>query len=243
MKVIIVIPARYSSSRFPGKPLVKLLGKPMIIWVAELSTKAVGKENVYIATDDDQIQKTVIQMGYKVVMTSKNCLTGTDRLAEVANKIEADIYVNVQGDEPLVDPKDIQKVIDLKKKYPNEVINGYTMMEKDEDPKSLSKPKIIFTEDKRMVYISRQPLPGFKDQKYNSKVYYKQVCIYAFNREELLTFGSFGRKSKLEESEDIEIIRFLEWGKTIRLLETQSGSLAVDEPKDVEKVERILKNK
>ena len=243
MKVIIVIPARYSSSRFPGKPLVKLLGKPMIIWVAELSTKAVGKENVYIATDDDQIQKTVIQMGYKVVMTSKNCLTGTDRLAEVANKIEADIYVNVQGDEPLVDPKDIQKVIDLKKKYPNEVINGYTMMEKDEDPKSLSKPKIIFTEDKRMVYISRQPLPGFKDQKYNSKVYYKQVCIYAFNREELLTFGSFGRKSKLEESEDIEIIRFLEWGKTIRLVETQSGSLAVDEPKDVEKVERILKNK
>ena len=243
MKVIIVIPARYSSSRFPGKPLVKLLGKPMIIWVAELSSKAVGKENVYIATDDNQIQKTVTEMGYNVVMTSENCLTGTDRLAEVANKIEADIYINVQGDEPLVDPKDIQKVIDLKKKYPNEIINGYTMMEKDEDPKSLTKPKIIFTEDKRMVYISRQPLPGFKDQKYNSKVYYKQVCIYAFNREELLTFGSFGRKSKLEESEDIEIIRFLEWGKTIRLVETQSGSLAVDEPKDVEKVERILKNK
>tara|TARA_B110000027_G_scaffold131574_1_gene156134 strand:- start:615 stop:1346 length:732 start_codon:yes stop_codon:yes gene_type:complete len=243
MKVIIVIPARYSSSRFPGKPLVKLLGKPMIIWVAELSSKAVGKENVYIATDDNQIQKTVIEMGYNVVMTSENCLTGTDRLAEVANKIEADIYINVQGDEPLVDPKDIQKVIDLKKKYPNEIINGYTMMEKDEDPKSLTKPKIIFTEDKRMVYISRQPLPGFKDQKYNSKVYYKQVCIYAFNREELLTFGSFGRKSKLEESEDIEIIRFLEWGKTIRLVETQSGSLAVDEPKDVEKVEKILKNK
>jgi 3-deoxy-manno-octulosonate cytidylyltransferase (CMP-KDO synthetase) len=243
MKVIIVIPARYSSSRFPGKPLVKLLGKPMIIWVAELSSKAVGKENVYIATDDNQIQKTVTEMGYNVVMTSKNCLTGTDRLVEVANKIEADIYINVQGDEPLVDPKDIQRVIDLKKKYPNEVINGYTMMKKDEDPKSLTKPKIIFTEDKRMVYISRQPLPGFKDQKYNSKVYYKQVCIYAFNREELLTFGSFGRKSKLEESEDIEIIRFLEWGKTIRLVETQSGSLAVDEPKDVEKVERILKNK
>ena len=243
MKVIIVIPARYSSSRFPGKPLVKLLGKPMMIWVAELSSKAVGKENVYIATDDNQIQKTVIEMGYNVVMTSENCLTGTDRLAEVANKIEADIYINVQGDEPLVDPKDIQKVIDLKKKYPNEIINGYTMMEKDEDPKSLTKPKIIFTEDKRMVYISRQPLPGFKDQKYNSKVYYKQVCIYAFNREELLTFGSFGRKSKLEESEDIEIIRFLEWGKTIRLVETQSGSLAVDEPKDVEKVEKILKNK
>tara|TARA_B110000037_G_C17127676_1_gene509060 strand:- start:2548 stop:3294 length:747 start_codon:yes stop_codon:yes gene_type:complete len=241
MKVIVVIPARYSSSRFPGKPLIKLLGKPMIIWVAELSSKAVGKENVYIATDDDQIQKTVIQKGYNVVMTSKNCLTGTDRLAEVAKKIEADIYINVQGDEPLVDPTDIQKVIDLKKQYPNDVINAYTKMEKDEDPQSLSKPKIIFTEDKRMVYISRQPLPGFKDPKYTSKVYYKQVCIYAFNREELIKFGNFGRKSKLEESEDIEIIRFLEWGKIIRLVETQPESLAVDTPNDVEKVENVLR--
>jgi 3-deoxy-manno-octulosonate cytidylyltransferase (CMP-KDO synthetase) len=241
MNTIIVIPARYKSSRFAGKPLVKLLNKPMIQWVAELSARVVGKEKVYIATDNKKIQTAVTQMGYNVVMTSENCLTGTDRLAEVAKKIEADIYINVQGDEPLVDPKDIQKVIDLKKQYPNDVINGYTMMEKDEDPLSLNKPKIIFTEDKRMVYISRQPLPGFKDPKHNSKVYYKQVCIYAFNREELITFGNFGHKSKLEESEDIEIIRFLEWGKTIRLVETQPGSIAVDVPEDVEKVEAVLK--
>ena len=92
-----------------------------------------------------------------------------------------------------------------------------------------------------MVYISRQPLPGFKDPKYTSKVYYKQVCIYAFNREELIKFGNFGRKSKLEESEDIEIIRFLEWGKIIRLVETQPESLAVDTPNDVEKVENVLR--
>ena len=241
MSAIIVIPARYKSNRFPGKPLVKLLKKPMIQWVAELSTRVVGKENVYIATEDNQIKVAVEKMGYNVVMTSKNCLTGTDRLAEVAKKIDADIYINVQGDEPLVDPKDIQKVIDFKKQFPNDVINGYTKMEKNEDPQSLNKPKIIFTEDKRMVYISRQPLPGFKDRKQRSKVYYKQVCIYAFNREELLTFGNFGHKSKLEESEDIEIIRFLEWGKTIRLVETQPGSLAVDVPEDVAKVEAALK--
>ena len=126
-------------------------------------------------------------------------------------------------------------------KYPNDVINGYTTMRNDEDPQSLNKPKIIFTEDKRMVYISRQAVPGFKDPKYSTKIYHKQVCIYAFNREELLEFGNFGRKSKLEESEDIEIIRFLEWGKNIRLVETQPGSLAVDEPEDVKKVEVILK--
>ena len=241
MSAIIVIPARYKSNRFPGKPLVKLLKKPMIQWVAELSTRVGGKENVYIATEDNQIKVTVEKMGYNVVMTSKNCLTGTDRLAEVAKKIDADIYINVQGDEPLVDPKDIQKVIDFKKQFPNDVINGYTKMKKNEDPNSKNIPKAIFTEDKRMVYVSRQPLPGFKDPKQRSKVYYKQVCIYAFNREELITFGNFGHKSKLEESEDIEIIRFLEWGKTIRLVETQPGSLAVDVPEDVAKVEAALK--
>ena len=190
----------------------------MIQWVAELSARVVGKQNVYIATDDNRIQNTVTQLGYNVVMTSEKLSHGTDRLAEVAKKIEADIYINVQGDEPLVNPKDIQKVIDCKKQYPNDVINGYTTMRDDEDPQSLNKPKIIFTEDKRMVYISRQAVPGFKEPKHSSKVFHKQVCIYAFNREELLEFGNFGRKSKLEESEDIEIIRFLEWEKISVLL-------------------------
>ena len=129
MKIIIVIPARYKSSRFPGKPLAKLLDKPMIQWVAELSSKVVGQENVFIATDNDEIFNTITQVGYKAIMTSEKCLTGTDRLAEVAQKIKADIYVNVQGDEPLVNPTDIQKIIDTKKKYFNEVINGYTNIE------------------------------------------------------------------------------------------------------------------
>ena len=241
MRTIIVIPARYKSSRFPGKPLVKLLGKPMIQWVAELSAKAVGKENVYIATDDTQIQTAVNQMGYNVVMTSEHCLTGTDRLAEVAQQIEADIYINVQGDEPLVNPEDIQKVIDAKKQQPNDVINGYAVIGQNEDPNSVNIPKVIFTEDKRLVYMSRQALPGFKDQKNAPTEYYKQVCIYAFNRQELLAYGQFGRKSTLEHAEDIEIIRFLEWGQTILLVQTRPGSLAVDVPEDVAKVEQALK--
>lgn len=240
MKTIIVIPARYKSSRFPGKPLIKLLGKPMIQWVAELSAKAVGKENVYIATDDTQIQTAVSQIGYNVVMTSDQCLTGTDRLAEVAQQIEADIYINVQGDEPLVNPADIQKVIGTKKNYPNDVINGYAVIGQNEDPNSVNIPKVIFTEDKRLVYMSRQALPGFKDQKNAPTEYYKQVCIYAFNRQELLAYGQFGRKSSLEHAEDIEIIRFLEWGQTIRLVQTRPGSLAVDVPDDVGKVEQAL---
>ncbi|MBD3726273.1 MAG: 3-deoxy-manno-octulosonate cytidylyltransferase [Moraxella osloensis] len=241
MKTIVVIPARFKSNRFPGKPLVKLLGRPMIQWVSELSAKAVGKENVYIATDDLQIQSAVKEMGYNVVLTSEECLTGTDRLAEVAKHIKADIYINVQGDEPLVNPEDIKKVIEAKKQYPNDVINGYALISENEDPANVNIPKVIFTEDRRLVYMSRQALPGFKDNKNAPKEYYKQVCIYAFNREELLAYGKFGRKSNLEQSEDIEIIRFLEWGQNIRLVETRPGSLAVDIPEDIKKVEAALK--
>lgn len=240
MKVIVVIPARYKSSRYPGKPLVELLGKPMIQWVAELSSKAVGINNVYIATDDARIEQAVLDMGFQVVMTSDSCLTGTDRLAEVAHKVEADIYINVQGDEPLVDPEDIVKVIQAKIANPNDVINGYAGISPEEDPNSVNIPKVIFTEDKRLVYMSRQALPGFKDISNAPKEFYKQVCIYAFSREELLTYGQFGRKSTLESSEDIEIIRFLEWGQTIRMVETKPGSLAVDVPEDVANVEKAL---
>lgn len=241
MKAVVVIPARYQSSRFPGKPLVNLLGKPMIQWVAEICAKAVGTVNVYVATDSQSIAKTVNDFGFKAELTSENCLTGTDRVAEFASKVDADIYINVQGDEPLVDPDDILKVIEAKKMYPNDVINGYAMIGQNEDPNSVNIPKVIFTEDKRLVYMSRQALPGYKEQKNAPAEYYKQVCIYAFNRQELLAYGQFGRKSTLEQAEDIEIIRFLEWGQTIRLVQTRPGSLAVDVPEDVAKVEQALK--
>lgn len=213
----------------------------MILWVAELSANAVGKDNVYIATDDTRIVKVVNNAGFNTVMTSDQALTGTDRLAEVAKKVEADIYINVQGDEPLVEPQDIVNIIAEKKKYPNEVINGYCVICSGEDPSSVNIPKVIFTENKQMVYMSRQILPGFKEEKNAPADYYKQVCIYAFSRQELIDYGSYGEKSSLELSEDIEIIRFLEWSQPIRMLETKPGSLAVDVPEDVEKVEMVLK--
>ena len=241
MKTVIAIPARYKSSRFPGKPLVNLLGKPMIQWVAELSEKAVGKENVYVVTDDQRIADKVNDLGYRAVITSEHCLTGTDRLAEFAQKVEADIYINVQGDEPLVNPEDILKVIEAKKAHPNEVINGYAIIGKNEDSSNVNIPKVIFTENQRLVYISRQVLPGFKDLKNAPEDYYKQVCIYAFSQKELLAYGKFGRKSTLEHAEDIEIIRFLEWGQPIRMVQTRPGSLAVDAPEDVIPVELALR--
>lgn len=239
MRSVIIIPARYQSSRFPGKPLALLLNKPMILWVAELSEKAVGRDNVYIATDSEDISKVVRSAGFNVVLTSKECLTGTDRLSEAAEKITSDIYINVQGDEPLVDPRDIISIIKAKELHRNNIINGYCSISDNENPNNINIPKVVFTEDKKLIYMSRSLIPGAKNQK--PARYYKQVCIYAFTLSELQSFSNFGRKSSLEQFEDIEIIRFLEWGKTIRMVETRSNSLAVDTKEDVVRVELELK--
>lgn len=240
MKSVVVIPARYKSSRFPGKPLVKLLGKPMILWVSELSAKAVGKDNVYVATDDNRIFEVVNNAGFKAVMTSDKCLTGTDRMAEVASKIKADIYVNIQGDEPLINPQDILNIIKSKELHYDEIINGYCPISTYEDANSVNIPKVVFTENKSLMYMSRQAIPGFKDKDLAPKQYFKQVCIYAFTASELKNYADYGKKSVVEMSEDIEIIRFLEWGKKIRMVETTEGSLAVDVPQDVPQVEHEL---
>jgi 3-deoxy-manno-octulosonate cytidylyltransferase (CMP-KDO synthetase) len=242
MRTVAIIPARYASSRFPGKPLVALAGKPMIIWVAELSAKALGKENVFIATEDERIKKVVETAGFQALMTSSKALTGTDRLAEASEMIDADVVINVQGDEPLVNPEDIVKIKDAKLESPNEVINGFSWIRESEDPHSVNLPKVITTEDNRMIYMSRVALPGFKDAKNAPLRYKKQVCIYAFSKKELRSFLGLGRKSELEHSEDIEILRFLELGVPIKMVETRPGSLAVDVPEDVEKVTVALKS-
>jgi 3-deoxy-manno-octulosonate cytidylyltransferase (CMP-KDO synthetase) len=240
-KSVVIIPARYKSTRYPGKPLVLLLGKPMILWVAELAAKAIGKENVYVATEDQRIAYAVEETGFNAVMTSDEALTGTDRLAEAAEIIDADIFINIQGDEPTLNPDDICKIRDQKIARPNEIINGYCWLTEREDPDSVNIPKVITTEKNRLVYMSRKALPGCKDRNNAPVNYKKQVCIYAFTRNELLAFKAFGRKSDLEVCEDIEVLRFLEMGKTILMVETHSGSLAVDVPEDVPPVEAALK--
>lgn len=241
MKACVIIPARHASSRFPGKPLVPLLGKPMILWVAELSARAVGAEHVHVATEDDRIAEVVRGAGFSALMTSPAALTGTDRLAEAAGQIGYDIHINVQGDEPLVDPEDIRRCIALKAKRPEMIVNGFAWIGPDEDPASVNIPKVIATEAGVMVYMSRQSLPGFKEAKNAPTRHMKQVCIYGFTRAELAAFASFGRKSALEAAEDIEILRFLELDRRILMYECRPGSLAVDVPEDVPKVEAALR--
>ena len=212
----------------------------MILWVAELCSKALSNEFVYIATDDIKIKKVVEGAGYNVVMTSEKALTGTDRIADAANQIDAEIYINVQGDEPLLDPDDILSIIDAKKKYPNEIIIGYCKISDNENPQSLNIPKVVFNENNQMTYMSRQLIPGTKSKEFKPPDYFKQVCIYAFSKKELNDFVRFGRKGTLELYEDIEILRFLDIGSIIRVVEAKNSSLAVDVPDDVKKVEEEM---
>lgn len=241
MKSIALIPARYKSSRFPGKPLVPLLGKPMIIWVAESVVRALGHESVYVATDDVRIERVVREHGFNSVMTSDRALTGTDRLWEAAQKLEADVYLNVQGDEPLLDANDIKAVLAAKQANMGDVTNGMTPLTPDEDPHSVNIPKVVFTEDLRLLYMSRLAVPGFKALECAPVCYWKQVCIYGFTRSDLAAFGGHGRKGLAEQHEDIEILRFLELGIGVRMVETKGSSLAVDVQEDVPKVEAAMR--
>lgn len=240
-KIIGIIPARYKSSRFPGKPLTELLGKPMIIWVAELSANALGRENVYIATDDVRIQTVVEEYGFNVVMTLDTHPTGTDRLVEVSNIVDADMYINIQGDEPTLNPNEILKVVNEKLKYPYTVINAMTELDDEEDPFNVNIPKVVVNESMNLLYMSRLPVPGFKDISNKPDKYYKQVCIYAFTKDELNKYGQYGRKSTTEKHEDIEILRFLDIGTPVRMIIVEQGSYAVDTVGDIQNVENRLK--
>ena len=240
MKACVIIPARFNSSRFPGKPIVKLCGKEMILWVAEICSKAVDISNVFIATDDIRISNVVTASGFQAILTRSDALTGTDRVAEAAKNLDYEVYVNVQGDEPLIDPNDILKAIELKSKYPESVINCYCSIAKNENPNNLNIPKVVMKENHDLIYISRAKIPKSKNNK-EDQIFNKQVCIYSYNNNDLNKFLSYGRKSRIEKIEDIEILRFFELNINIKMFEASKSSLAVDVPEDLKKVENALK--
>lgn len=239
MNNLIIIPARYASSRFPGKPLVDIMGKSMLQRVWEICAKVVSQQNVIVATDDDKIYAHCAHNDMRVAMTSSDCLTGTDRCSEIAKKFEADYYINVQGDEPLLDPNDIKNVIDGINRYPDTILNAMCDIETSEDYLSKSIPKVVASTSGKLLYMSRSPIPGNKEGVFRSAK--KQVCIYAFPRAALLDYGKHEIKTPLEEQEDIEILRFLELGYSIQMISVSSSSIAVDHPEDLEKVKVRLR--
>jgi 3-deoxy-manno-octulosonate cytidylyltransferase (CMP-KDO synthetase) len=239
---VAVIPARYASTRYPGKPLVPLLGRPMLLRVADLCAEALGATNVVIATDDDRIRVVAEDAGFRVEMTSDRALTGTDRIAEIADRLGTDVILNVQGDEPLLDPADLIRIAEVKAADPSVVVNGYHPLAPDEDPTSTNLPKVVIDRDERLLYMSRAALPATKSGVPSpDTTYLKQVCIYGFSPADLRLFASVSAKGPLEAAEDIEILRFLELGHPVRMVRTSTASLAVDAPEDVAKVEAALR--
>ena len=234
MNTILVIPARYQSTRFPGKPLIDLAGKSMIQRVFEQCAKAYPAEKIYVATEDERILTHCKALGIQAILTSDECLTGTDRLAEVALQIDADYYINVQGDEPVFNPNDITALLNVLPSFEGSILNGYCAIDTVEDYKSVSVPKVVFRQDGRLLYMSRAAIPGNKKNNFN--VGYRQVCIYAFPKTALLAFKSKGVKTPFEEEEDIEILRFLEMGYEVQMIKMSTDSIPIDNPEDIKKV-------
>lgn len=242
MKIIGVIPARYKSSRFPGKPLVDICGKPMIWWVYQQCLKVPELDEVYVATDDERIEETCLSLGVKVIMTSESHKTGTDRIGEVAEKIPADLYVNIQGDEPLLEPETIRQAI--LPFFTDETLQISNLMTKINDPVdavNFTVPKVITNKDNVGIYLTRATAPYPKGS--INYAYYKQVCVYGFKPEALKFYCDYGKqfgKAKIEAVEDIEILRFIENGYKVQYVEVDSDTVAVDTPNDLDKVREIV---
>jgi len=237
---VIVIPARMASTRLPNKPLIDIAGKSLIERTWGQVIKAVSREKVFVLTDDDAIVAHCKARGIQVILTSKTCLTGTDRVAEFAAEHHYDYYINVQGDEPLINPNDILKVISLVEAGNQNIINGYAPITEESDFRSQTIPKVVFRPDGRLLYMSRAAIPNNKKDSFVQA--HKQVCIYGFPKQALLKFSSILKKSKLEEIEDIEILRFLEMGYEVEMIELSQDSIAVDVPEDVHKVLKRLED-
>ncbi len=241
MKVIGIIPARYESSRFPGKPLVDICGKPMIWHVYNQALKVNDLDTVYVATDDDKIEQVCNELNINVIMTSKTHKTGTDRIYEVAKKIPADLYVNIQGDEPLIEPATIREaILPFYNDKDLQVSNLMTKIRNPVDVVNFTVPKVITNKENIGIFLTRSTAPypkGCIDY-----TYYKQVCVYGFKPEALEFFGN-SERGKIERIEDIEILRFIENGYKVQYVEVESDTVAVDTANDLEKVRKIMAEK
>ena len=238
-RVLGVIPARYKSSRFEGKPLCLINGIPMIKRTFEQANKSTRLTKLIVATDDTTIENYCIQEKIPVIMTSNNCLTGTDRIAEVADTHHFDLYVNIQGDEPVIDPIAIDTVVDEFEKYGKKYIayNFYKPIDDNKEINCKSIIKVIVNDSDELMYMSRHPIPF---SKLSTKLpYKKQICVYGLTRNALDVFSQ-KNKTMNEEYEDIEILRFLDMGYKAKMKELDVDSFAVDVPEDVGKVEAFL---
>lgn len=241
MKILGVIPARYKSSRLEGKPIADICGKPMIWWVYSQAAKVKEFDAVYVATDDERILAVCEKYKINVIMTSDKHKTGTDRVGEVARKVPADLYVNVQGDEPMIEPETILEAIKPFFINPDlQVSNLMTIINNPIDVVNYTIPKVITNKDGIGIYLTRSAAPYPKGN--IDYYYYKQVCVYGF-KPEALQFYCKSQQGIIEKIEDIEILRFIENGYKVQFVEVESDTIAVDTQNDLKKVREIMKSK
>jgi len=240
-KIVVVIPARYGSTRLPGKPLVLLAGKPMIQRVFERAKLSKRAERVIVATDDERIVNAVEAFGGEARMTRPDHRTGTERVAEVAAHVEGDVFVNVQGDEPLLDPKAVDAAISSLLEEPQALIS--TVATSVKTPGDIMDPNVVKTVldfESNALYFSRAPIPWVRDTAGKIQVrHWKHLGLYVFQRDALLEYPTLPQ-GELEKIEQLEQLRWLENGWKIRVAEVAHDAVSVDVPEDVARVEKLL---
>jgi 3-deoxy-manno-octulosonate cytidylyltransferase (CMP-KDO synthetase) len=240
-KVVVVIPARYGSTRLPGKPLVSLNGKPMIQRVYERAKSARRVDRVIVATDDDRIVKAVTSFGGEARMTRPDHRTGTERVAEVAAHVEGEVFVNVQGDEPLLDPAAVDTAVAALLEEPQAAVA--TVATPIKVPGDIMDPnvvKVVLDFDDNALYFSRAPIPWVRDTGNTIQVrHLKHLGLYVFQRDALLEYPTLPQ-GELERIEQLEQLRWLENGSKIRVAEVEHDAISVDVPEDVARVEKLL---
>ncbi len=246
MGVTVIIPARYASTRFPGKPLADLCGKPMVQWVYERALLCESVDRVIVATDDDRIARAVVAFDGDVVMTRADHPTGTDRLAEVAAGLDDELIVNVQGDEPLIDPAMIQAAVApllADSSIPMGTLK--TPLTSAEEFFNPNVVKVVTDQQGFALYFSRAPIPHPRDfsnaveQRWNELATAKHIGLYVYRREFLLAYPGL-KSTPLEAQECLEQLRALEHGYRIRVAETNLVGQGVDTPEDLERVKMFL---
>ncbi len=243
LKSIVIVPARFESTRFPGKPLVTIGQKAMIQHVYERSLQARSVSAVIVATDDSRILQAVQAFGGQAAMTSPLHRSGTDRVAEVAALSDADVIVNVQGDEPLIDPEALDAVVEPFQSDPSLMISTLSVDGTEGELENPNVVKVVVDHDGFALYFSRSPIPFFRDASaVGKRRFWKHVGLYAYRRS-FLTRLSTLRKSYLEEAEALEQLRFLENGYRIKVVNSTYQSLAVDTPEDLERVNAFIKER
>ena len=241
VKVLAVIPARHASSRFPGKPLAPIAGRPMIQHVVERVRQARLVSRVMVATDDTRIQRVVEGFGTDAILTRPDHATGTDRVAEVAVHVPAEIYVNVQGDEPLIDPGTVDSLVS--ETIADDSVRIATACTAISHANEIMDPNVVKAVrdfDGNALYFSRAPVPWVRDRDESVAArHWKHLGLYAFRRDVLLEFPTLP-PGELERLEQLEQLRWLENGYRIRVVETEYDAVSVDVPSDIERVEKLL---